>query len=246
MSTTARSISLRSSLVNNLSFLNHFFLCFPNSQAYYSSGRKMLSDGEFDLLKEDLQWNGSPMVIMNRKEAAYLTAVQDYLKGTPTMNDVDFDSLKKQLMEEESKFAVQTEPKCYIDTGICKVTFQEDKFRSNLLYLPAGLILSVVWLGLGFEIIEPLIRINPVALALLGTPFIYNGSKFITEDLIFTKKFIAYGPCPNCQLENRVYFGDILGVEGFSDQAKAKCPNCKEQFTVQSNTLRASTLPKAN
>jgi hypothetical protein len=206
----------------------------------------MLSDGEFDLLKEDLQWNGSPMVIMNRKEAAYLTAVQDYLKGTPTMNDADFDSLKKQLMVEESKFAVQTEPKCYIDTGICKVTFQEDKFRSNLLYLPAGVVLSIAWLGIGFEIIEPIIRINPVLLTLLGTPLIYKGSEFITEQLLFTNKFIAYGPCPVCQLENRVYFGDILGVEGFSDQAQAKCPNCKEKFTVQSSTLRASTLPKAN
>jgi hypothetical protein len=205
----------------------------------------MLSDDEFDLLKEDLQWMGSPMVIMNRKEAAYLAAVQDYLKGTPSMNDVDFDTLKKELMVEESKFAVQTDPKCYIDTGICKVTLQEDKFRSNLLYLPAGVILTIVWLGLGYEVIEPLIRLNPVFLTLLGTPFIYSGSKFITEELIFTNKFIAYGPCPNCQFENRVYFGDILGVEGFSTQAQAKCPNCKDTFTVQRNTLRASTLPKS-
>lgn len=184
------------------------------------------------------------MVVMNRKEAAYLTAVEDYLKGTPKMSDSEFDTLKNELMEEESKFAVQTDPKCYIDTGICKVTLQEDKFRSNLLYLPAGLILLIVWLGLGFELIEPLIRINPVVLTLLGSPFIYNGAKFITEELVFTDKLIVYGPCPNCQFENRVYFGNILGVEGFSKEAQSKCPNCKDTFTVQRNTLRASTLPK--
>jgi hypothetical protein len=204
----------------------------------------MLSDDEFDLLKEDLQWNGSPMVVMNRQEAAYLTAVEDYLKGTPSMNDADFDILKNQLKEDGSKFAVETDPKCYIDTGICKVTLQEDKFRSNLLYLPGGLILASVWLGLGFEVVAPIIRLNPIFFALLGSPLIYNGAKFITEELVFTNKLIAYGPCPNCQFENRIYFGNILGVEGFSDQAKVKCPNCKDTFTVQRNTLRASTLPK--
>lgn len=216
----------------------------PSLKAYYSSGRKLLSDDEFDLLKEDLQWSGSDMVVMNRKEASYLTAMQDYLKGTPSMSDEEFDSLKKQLMDEGSKFAVQTEPKCYIDTGICKVTLQEDKFRSNLLYLPAGALLTLLWLGLGYELIEPYIRLNPVILTLLGTPLIYTGSKFITEELVFTNKLIVYGPCPNCSYENRVYFGDILGVEGFSDIAEVKCPNCKDVFRVQRNTLRASTLPK--
>jgi Zn ribbon nucleic-acid-binding protein len=185
------------------------------------------------------------MVVMNRKEAAYLKAVQDYLKGTPSMADAEFDQLKLDLMEEGSRFAVQTEPKCYIDTGICKVTLQEDKFRSNLLYLPAGALLTLAWLGLGFEVIEPIIRINPVVLALLGTPLIYNGSKKITEEYIFENKFLAYGPCPSCQAENRVYFGNILGVEGFTDLAQVKCPNCKTQFSVQRATLRASTLPKS-
>lgn len=213
-------------------------------QAYYSTGRQIMKDEEFDLLKEDLTWSGSQMVVMNRKEAKYLAAMQDYLKGTPSMTDAEFDTLKKELMEDGSKFAVQTEPKCFIDTGICKVTLQEDKFRSNLLYLPAGVLLTILWLGFGFEIIDPIIRLNPLFLIVLGSPLIYNGSKFITEQLIFENKFIAYGPCPNCQFENRVYFGNILGVEGFSDKAQVKCPNCKELFNVQRNTLRASTLPK--
>lgn len=204
----------------------------------------MLSDTEFDLLKEDLVWNGSPVVAMSKQEVRYITAMQEYIKGTPVMPDKEFDALKQSLMDEGSKFAVQTDPKCYIDTGICKVTLQEDKFRSNLLYLPAGSILMVAWLFFGFELIEPIIRLNPVILAILGLPWVYTGAKGITENLIFQDKKIAYGPCPSCNFQNRVYFGNILGVEGFGSVAEVKCPNCKATFNVQKNTLRASTLPK--
>lgn len=213
-------------------------------QSYYVNGRQLLGDEEFDMLKEDLQWNGSPLVVLNRNEAQYLAAMEAYLKGSPVMSDSEFDSLKRELKESGSQFAVDTEPKCYIDTGVCKVTLQEDKFRSNLLYLPAGIVLSIGWLGLGFEVIEPVIRLNPLLLALLGAYPVYKGTLKITEEFIFENKFIAYGPCPSCEYENRVYFGNVLGVEGFSDLAEAKCPNCKEVFRVQRNTLRASTLPK--
>jgi len=214
-------------------------------QSYYVSGRQLLKDEEFDALKEDLSWSGSELVALNRKEAQYLAAMEAYMKGTPILSDQEFDSLKLELKETGSKFAVETEPKCYIDSGVCKVTLQEDKFRSNLLYLPVGAILSIVWLGLGFEFIEPIIRLNPLFLAALGSPLIYKGTKKITDEFIFVNNYIAYGPCPACETENRVYFGDILGVEGFSDVAEIKCTKCKEVITVQRNTLRASTLPKA-
>jgi hypothetical protein len=197
------------------------------------------------LLKEDLSWNGSPVVTMTQKEVKYMAAMQEYLKGTPVLSDTEFDQLKKELMDEGSKFAVQTEPKCYIDTGVCKVTMQPDKFRSNLLYLPAGSILMILWLFFGFELIEPIIRINPVLLAILGLPWVYTGAKAITENVIFEDFFVLFGPCPNCNFENRVYFGNILGVKGFDNVAEVKCPNCKTEFNVQRNTFRASTLPKS-
>jgi len=213
-------------------------------QSYYASGRQVLDDEEFDLLKEDLQWNGSSLVQMNRNEAKYLAAMQAYLNGEPIMSDSEFDALKAALKEEESQFAVSTEPKCYVDTGICTVTLQEDFFRTNLLYLPVGSILFLGWLGIGFEIIEPIIRINPLLLIALGAVPIANGTKFITDNYIFINNKIAYGPCPSCEAENRVYFGDILTVKGFEDVAEVKCPNCKTEFSVQRNTLRASTIPK--
>mmetsp|Transcript_21707 Transcript_21707/g.30623 ORF Transcript_21707/g.30623 Transcript_21707/m.30623 type:complete len:326 (+) Transcript_21707:103-1080(+) len=214
-------------------------------QSYYVSGRQMLSDSEFDLLREDLSWNGSDMVNMNRNEAKFLEAKSAYLKGEPIITDDEYNKLKADLKEEGSKFAVSTEPKCYIDTGICTVTLQQDKFRNNLLYLPVGGLLSIFWLGIAFELIEPIIRVNPLFLLALGTYPIYQGALKITDNFIFQNNLIVYGPCPSCEVEQRVYFGDILFTEGFNDIAKSKCTNCKTEFTVQRNTLRASTLPKA-
>jgi len=194
------------------------------------------------LLKEDLSWNGSPVVQLNRKEATYLAAVEAYLKGKPIMSNADFDALKAELKEEKSRFAVSTEPKCFLDSGICTVTLQDDFFRSNLLYLPALSLTTILWLGFGFEILEPIIRVNPLFLLLLGFPITWTSTKWLTDNFLFKDNKIVYGPCPACGAENRIYFGDILLVEGFSDVATTKCPSCKVEFNVQRKTLRASTL----
>mmetsp|Transcript_18216 Transcript_18216/g.26153 ORF Transcript_18216/g.26153 Transcript_18216/m.26153 type:complete len:173 (-) Transcript_18216:106-624(-) len=172
--------------------------------------------------------------------------MQAYLKGEPVMSDAEFDTLKAELKEDGSQFAVSTEPKCYIDTGICTVTLKEDKFRTNLLYLPAGAVLATVWLAFSFEFFNLLsFPINPLILLGLGAVPIYNFSIALTEGFVFENNKIAYGPCPSCEHENRVYFGNILGVEGYSDVADVKCSKCKINFKVQRKTLRASTVPKA-
>lgn len=212
-------------------------------QSYYINGREILADDEFDLLKADLQWAGSSLVSLNRKEARFISATQAYLKGAPIITDEEFDSLKKELKEDGSQFAVDKEPKCYIDTGVCKSTFEADFFRTNLLYFPAAILISLAWLGLGYEVLGSFIKINPVLFLILGTYFIYNGTITITENYIFPNNKIAYGSCPSCEAQHRIYFGDILGVEGYKDVAPIKCKTCKKEFRVQSTTLRASTLP---
>jgi len=83
-------------------------------QSYYVSGRQVLNDAEFDMLKEDLAWQGSSLVNMNRQETKYLAAVQAYLKGEPIVSNEEFDALKTELMESKSPFASSKEPKCYI------------------------------------------------------------------------------------------------------------------------------------
>ena len=127
-------------------------------------------------------------------------------------------------------------------TGICTVTFQKDQFRNNLLYLPAASIVGLLWLGIGYELIGG--RINPLILGAFGAPVIGTAAKAITDNFIFPNNLVAYGPCPTCETENRIYFGNILGVEGFDKTGKMKCTNCKSEIIVQKRSLRANTLPK--
>jgi hypothetical protein len=49
-------------------------------------------------------------------------AMQAYNKGTPILTDIQFDELKMSLRTSNSKIAVGSEPKCYVDTGVCKVS----------------------------------------------------------------------------------------------------------------------------
>lgn len=83
-------------------------------QSYYVSGRQVMDDAEFDSLKEDLAWNGSEVVNLNRREITYLDAMKAYIRGDPIMSDEQFDMLRDELREEGSSIAVDTEPKCYI------------------------------------------------------------------------------------------------------------------------------------
>jgi len=71
-----------------------------------------------------------------------------------------------------------------------------------------------------------------VLLILRGAYYIYKGTKYVPDECIFTNNKVVYGPCPSCEAENRVYFSDILVVEGFNDIALLKCPNCKVKFDV--------------
>ena len=188
--------------------------------------------------------SGAPIRLsVEEKERMFLDALQSYyVSGRQIMDDSEFDQLKEELRDEGSSVAVSTEPKCYIETGICTVTFQQDKFRNNLLYLPMITVIGLLWEGIGYEALGGVL--NPLVLAILGAPVIGTASKAITDNFIFPNNFVAYGPCPTCEAENRIYFGDILGVEGFGKQGNIKCNSCKTEIIVMKRSLRASTLPK--
>eukprot|EP00640_Fibrocapsa_japonica_P002487 CAMPEP_0113939884 /NCGR_PEP_ID=MMETSP1339-20121228/6112_1 /TAXON_ID=94617 /ORGANISM="Fibrocapsa japonica" /LENGTH=282 /DNA_ID=CAMNT_0000943519 /DNA_START=233 /DNA_END=1081 /DNA_ORIENTATION=- /assembly_acc=CAM_ASM_000762 len=210
-------------------------------QSYYFSGKQILADDDFDKLKEDLQWEGSDYGTLNRDETKFLGAMDAYLKGQPIMSDEEFDALKNSLKEAGSLFAVNTEPTCYIDTGVCTVTFVPDRSRMFQLYLPAAFIATNIWLGVIFEIIEPIRAFNPLLLLFLGTPYIYFAAKFGTEKVWLTDPFIATGPCPSCSAPQRVFFGDVLGVEGNKERATMQCKNCKANLTIERASLKVST-----
>lgn len=213
-------------------------------QSYYFSGRQILTDAEFDQLKEDLIWEGSEYATLSRNETAFLNAVSAYATGTPIMSDVEFDELKKALKSQGSIVATSKEPRCFLDTGVCSVTFSEDKFRKLVLYVPALLAGIVLWTGLTYELVPATRSLNPLITQLLGLPVVAAATQLITERLIFVEPLIATGPCPECSVNNRIFFGGILGVEGPGQEAQVKCTNCNTALTINRDTLRVSTPPK--
>merc|ERR1711907_244785 len=182
-------------------------------QAYFYDGREVLSDKDFDQLKEDLLWEGSQVA-----------AMKAYMQGAPMMSDKDFDELKASLKSSGSPIAVSKEPKCFIETGICSVTWTQDKVRQFVSYLPVVSVVSVAWVILAFEL-TPLRYINPLVTLIIGAPIIYFGSIFGAENIFYKNPLIASGPCPDCNAENRIFFGSVLGVDSFGDEAKLKCEN---------------------
>ncbi|KAJ8604294.1 hypothetical protein CTAYLR_002513 [Chrysophaeum taylorii] len=213
-------------------------------QSYYYSGRQLLSDVEFDQLKEELMWEGSEYAMLSRNETMFLSAVGAYSRGEPAMSDAEFDELKASLKAQGSIVATSKEPRCFLDTGVCSVTFVEDKFRKLVLYVPALLLSVAAWTGGTYELVPASRGLNPLISLLVGFPIISVLTSFVTEQLIFVEPLIATGPCPECGYKNRIFFGDILGVQGPTDFAEVDCPNCKTKLTIQRDTLRVSTPPK--
>uniref|UniRef100_A0A7S3JSA6 PGR5-like protein 1A, chloroplastic n=1 Tax=Aureoumbra lagunensis TaxID=44058 RepID=A0A7S3JSA6_9STRA len=210
-------------------------------QSYYYSGRQTLSDKDFDLLKEDLMWEGSEYAMLSRNETLFLNAMAAYSKGEPLLSDTEFDELKASLKAQNSIVAVSKEPKCYVDTGVCSVTFREDKFRELVLYAPASLLGLLFWAGGTYELMPMTRNFNPLLTIALGLPIVLSIAQFVTEKIIFVDPLIAQGPCPNCNVNNRIFFGDILGVEGPGEEVTVACTNCKAPLTIRRDTLRVYT-----
>jgi len=141
-------------------------------QAYFYDGREVLNDKDFNQLKEDLLWEGSQVAALNRDETKYLAAMQAYLTGEPILSDSEFDALKQKLKAANSAIAVSKEPKCFIDTGVCSVTWSKDKVRQAIAYTPVGAVIAIAWIIIAFEL--PILKsINPLFTLILGSPLIY-------------------------------------------------------------------------
>lgn len=214
-------------------------------QAYYYDGREVLNDVDFDQLKEDLIWEGSPVAVLSRDETKFLSAMGAYLKGEPIMSDSEFDALKASLKENGSEIAVSKEPKCSIDTGICSVTWTQDKVRQAVAYSPPGVLFLVLWEIFSYEL-TPLKYVNPLIGLLVGSPLIYFGTVAFAENIFYQDPLIVSGPCPECNSDQRFFFGGVLGIEGAGEEGKMKCSeaSCKVDLTINRKTLRVSTPSK--
>lgn len=199
-------------------------------------GESLLSDEEFDSLKEELTWQGSEVVTLDRDEFQFLNAARAYEQGKSIMDDGEFDDLKKKLFEKGSVVAIQRGPRCSIQR---RVTFSDiipDKKRTFVLYVPAGLIFALSWLSFAFEF-TPLHQIDPVLSLLIGSPIIFLGARLLTG-LVVPKGVIMVGDCPSCGRRTHVLFGNVLNQKGFADEALVKCPKCKAELKIELESSR--------
>lgn len=211
----------------------------------YFRGEQALGDTEFDALKEELMWQGSEVTSLSRDEIRFLDAAQAYERGEEgLMGDEEFDRLKVKLQKQGSIVSIQRGPRCSIER---KVTFSDcipDKKRTLALYLPAGILAGLFWLSFAFEV-TPLHTVDPVLSLVLGSPIIYFFAKVLTG-LVVPDPQILVGDCPHCGKRIHVLFGNVLNVEGFSEEADVKCDKCKAELKINKETNRMILIKEGN
>ncbi|GAQ87275.1 pgr5-like protein b [Klebsormidium nitens] len=200
-------------------------------QSFYYDEQPMMSNEEFDNLKEELQWQGSRVVIMSPDEQKFMEACQAYFAGKPILSDDEFDALKSQLKKSNSRVTVEG-PRCSLRSRKVYSDSQLDYLKMTLLNLPAAVIsLAFVFLFddlTGFEITYLLELPEPWS-ALFAYGVVFPFTLFLTSKLtrvVIKDPLILKGPCPNCGAENTTFFGTILTVPSPSDTNPVKCESC--------------------
>ncbi|KAE9613169.1 hypothetical protein Lal_00027590 [Lupinus albus] len=219
-------------------------------QAFYYEGKAIMSNEEFDNLKEELMWEGSSVVMLSSDEQKFLEASMAYVSGNPIMNDKEFDDLKLRLKAEGSEIVAEG-PRCSLRSRKVYSDLSVDYLKMFLLNVPA----TVVALGLffflddvtGFEITYILELPEPFSFIFTwfaAVPLIVWLAQSLTSAIV--KDFlILKGPCPNCGTENTSFFGTILSISSGSSTNKVKCENCGTALVYDSST-RLITLPEGS
>ncbi|KAL2516985.1 PGR5-like protein 1A [Abeliophyllum distichum] len=219
-------------------------------QAFYYEGKSIMSNEEFDNLKEELMWEGSSVVMLSADEQRFLEASMAYVSGNPIMNDKEYDELKMRLKRDGSEIVVEG-PRCSLRSRKVYSDLYVDYLKMFLLNVPA----AVVALGLffflddltGFEITYLLELPEPFSFIFTwfaALPFILWLSFTITNTIV--KDFlILAGPCPNCGTENISFFGTILSISSGGSINNVKCSKCGTEM-VYDSTTRLITLPEGS
>ncbi|XP_027334487.1 PGR5-like protein 1A, chloroplastic [Abrus precatorius] len=219
-------------------------------QAFYYEGKAIMSNEEFDNLKEELMWEGSSVVMLSSDEQKFLEASMAYVSGNPIMGDKEYDELKRRLKMEGSDIVVEG-PRCSLRSRKVYSDLSVDYLKMFLLNVPA----TVIALGLffflddltGFEITYLLELPEPFSFIFTwfaAVPLIVWIAQSITSAII--KDFlILKGPCPNCGTENTSFFGTILSISSGGSSNTVKCSNCGTAMVYDSST-RLITLPEGS
>ncbi|CAN4077356.1 unnamed protein product [Withania somnifera] len=114
-------------------------------QSFYYEGKAIMSNEEFDNLKEELMWEGSSVVMLSPDEQRFLEASMAYVSGNPIMTDEEYDKLKMKLKRDGSDIVVEG-PRCSLRSRKVYSDLSVDYLKMFLLNVPA----AVVALGLFF------------------------------------------------------------------------------------------------
>ncbi|XP_043716203.1 PGR5-like protein 1B, chloroplastic isoform X2 [Telopea speciosissima] len=217
-------------------------------QAFYYEGKAIMSNEEFDNLKEELMWEGSSVVMLSSDEQKFLEASMAYVAGKPILTDEEYDQLKIRLKTEGSEIVVEG-PRCSLRSRKVYSDLTVDYFKMFLLNVPAAVIALTLFFFLddltGFEITYLLELPEPFSFIFTwfaALPLILWIAQSITNAIV--KDFsILKGPCPNCGTENVSFFGTILSVSSGGSTNNIKCSNCGTELIYDSGT-RLITLPE--
>ncbi|XP_072985444.1 PGR5-like protein 1A, chloroplastic [Typha latifolia] len=217
-------------------------------QAFYYDKTAIMSNEEFDNLKEELMWEGSSVVMLSPDEQKLLEASMAYVSGNPIMTDVEFDELKLRLKKEGSSI-VQEGPRCSLRSRKVYSDLTVDYFKMFLLNVPAAVVALTLFFFLddltGFEITYLMELPEPFSFIFTwfaALPLIFWSAQAITSAIL--KDFlILKGPCPNCGTENVSFFGTILTVPSGGSTNTVKCSNCSTPLVYDSSS-RLITLPE--
>lgn len=216
---------------------------------YYFEGKPTISDGEFDLLKDELLWSGSKVAALSPDELRFLEAQKAANKGKPIMSDTDFDALKLKLRRNNSIVTAEG-PRCSLRSRRVYTNASVDYLKLVAINVPAALLVLGGVFSIddltGFEITKIIQLPQPIGIvALWGflLPTVYVLASSLTN-LVFKDAVILKASCPNCGTENTTYFGDILTVPGPRKKSVVPCSNCKVQLEFNEEQREVVQLPQ--
>lgn len=219
-------------------------------QAWYYDNESIMTDEEFENLKDELIWQGSEIAVLSSAEQKFLEASLAYSRGKQILSDLEYDALKRELKQQDS-FVTQAGPRCSLRSRKMYSDLRVDYLKMTLLNVPAVIaVLSVLFLLddiTGFQVTKLIELPEPWgALVLWGIvlPTCFVLSQQLTN-IVLRDGLILKGQCPNCGAEMNTYFGDIFTVQGNKDVAETACANCQAKLSLSNVTREAVVLELA-
>lgn len=99
------------------------------------AGKPLLTNKEYDSLKEQLLLSGSKMPTLSKDELVFLQATRAYCMGQPVMADNDYNILKAKLKQRSSVVTAEG-PRCSIRSRRMYADCRPDNLRQQLLSAP--------------------------------------------------------------------------------------------------------------